>query len=127
MTALQKYFLQYSILLLVVASALCYWNFTQAPVNVLGISWIIFGFFAIVFFSLHLFLVNAENKRPGVFVKRFMGISTIRLFAMLVIIVLYAMSHKQLATLFIWHFLAFYFVFSGFEIATLYNHFKKKN
>jgi hypothetical protein len=81
----------------------------------------------VLFFLLHLFLLNAENKKPGVFVRRFMGVSTIRLFLLLIIIVAYAATNHLLATLFILHFLVFYFLFSGFEIVSLYRHFKPKN
>ncbi len=127
MNSYTKYFVRYSLFLALIASTLYYWNYSQPVINVHPQSWIIFAFYSILFFFLHLFLLNAEDKKPGVFVRRFMGVSTIRLFALLAIIVLYAMSHKTLATLFIWHFLIFYFVFAAFEIASLYNHFKPKN
>ena len=121
-----KYYLRYSVFLALVAAALYYWNYSQPGNKVHPLSWIIFGGFAVMFFVLHLFLLNAENKKPGVFVRRFMGVSTMRLFVLLAIIVLYSMTHPLLATLFIWHFLVFYFLFAAFEIASLYNHFKPK-
>jgi hypothetical protein len=121
-----KYYLRYSIFIALIAAALYYWNYSQPVKNVHPSSWIIFGGFAGMFFLLHLFMLDAENKKPGVFVRRFMGVSTIRLFVLLAIIVLYSMTHASLATLFIWHFLVFYFLFAAFEIASLYNHFKPK-
>lgn len=121
-----KYFLRYSIFLALIAAALYYWNTSQPVQKVHPLSWGIFGFFAVIFFFMHLFLLNAEDKKPGVFVRRFMGVSTIRLFVLLGIIVLYSMTHATLATLFIWHFLIFYFLFAAFEIGSLYNHFKPK-
>jgi hypothetical protein len=121
-----KYYFRYSIFLALIAAALYYWNYSQPVRNVHPDSWIIFGFFALLFFLLHLFLLNAEDKAPGVFVRRFMAVSTIRLFVLVIIMVLYSMTHAIFATLFIWHFLIFYFVFAIFEIAALYNHFKPK-
>lgn len=127
MNAYLKYFIRYSIFLALVAAALYYWNTSQPPQKVHPLSWGIFAFFAILFFLFHIFLLNAENKKPGVFVRRFMGVSTVRLFILLIIIVIYAVSNHLLATLFIFHFLIFYFLFAAFEIASLYGHFKPKN
>ena len=121
-----KYYFRYSIFLALVAAALFCWNISQPEKFVHPLSWVIFGFFSVLFFLLHLFLLNAEDKKPGVFVRRFMGISTVRLFVLLIILVIYSMTHPTLAGLFIWHFLAFYFLFAGFEIGSLYNHFKPK-
>jgi hypothetical protein len=121
-----KYFTTYSVFLALIAGALYFWNDSQPIEHKHPLSWYIFGFFALMFFLLHLFLLNAENKKPGVFVRRFMGVSTIRLFVLLGIIVLYSITYPYLATLFIWHFLIFYFLFAAFEIASLYTHFKPK-
>ena len=127
MNSYTKYFISYSAFLVLIAAALYYWNTSQPPQKVHPLSWTIFGFFAVLFFLLHLFLLDAENKKPGVFVRRFMGVSTIRLFLLLIIIVAYAATNHLLATLFILHFLVFYFLFAGFEIASLYSHFKPKS
>ncbi len=126
MTTLTKHFLLYSIFLALIAGALFYWNYSQPIENVLSASWGVFAFFAVSFLLNHLSLLNAENKKPGVFIRRFMGTSTLRLFVFVIIIVLYAMTHKTQAHLFILHFLIFYFLFATFEIATLYNHFRPK-
>ncbi len=127
MNSHKKYFLRYSLFLALIAAALYYWNFSQPIHKTHPLSWGIFGFFALLFFLLHLFLLNAEHKKAGVFVRRFMAVSTIRLFVLIAIIVLYSISYPPLATLFVWHFLLFYFAFAAFEIASLYNHFKPKN
>src|ERR1035437_5837929 len=119
MSALAKYFLRYFIFLILVACALFYWNYSQPLEKTLPLSWGIFGFFAIVFLLIHLFLLNSENKKPGVFIRRFMGTSTLRLFVFVIIIVFYAITHKAQATLFILYFLVFYFLFAAFEIASL--------
>jgi hypothetical protein len=128
MPAISKYILRYSIYLALIASALFYWNYSQPSEKVLlPLSWILFGFFAIGYCLNHIYLVNSENKRPEIFIRRFMGTTVLRLFVLMIIMVVFAMTHKTLANLFIWHMLVFYFLFTAFEIAVLYSHFQKKN
>ncbi|HET6992810.1 MAG TPA: hypothetical protein VFJ43_15860 [Bacteroidia bacterium] len=126
MSARTNYFLLYSIYLVLIASALFYWNSSQPAEKTHPLSWIIFGGFAIAYFLNHIYLTNAEDKKPEVFIRRFMGTTALRLFLFMIIMLAYAVTHKALANLFIWHILIFYFLFTGFEIALLYNHFKKK-
>ncbi|CAN5300772.1 hypothetical protein BH09BAC5_BH09BAC5_00580 [soil metagenome] len=126
MNSRKQYFIRYLIFLLLVATGLFFWNTEQTAAFTHPQSWLIFGFYAILFLLLHLFMLNAENKKPAVFVRRFMGVSTMRLFSMLVIITLYAITHKSLAVVFIWHCLIFYFLFAAFEIVSLFNQFKRK-
>jgi cobalamin biosynthesis protein CobD/CbiB len=127
MQAIAKYLLRYSIFLLLIASALFYWNNSQPAEKIHPLSWIIFGAFAIAYFLNHIYLLNAENKKAEVFIRRFMGTTVLRLFVFIIIIMAYALTHKTLARLFIWHILVFYFFFTVFEVALLYNHFKRKN
>jgi len=126
MSPLKKYSLTYSIFLALVAAALYYWNSISSPEKILPVSYLLFAFFAIVFFLNHLYLLNAENKKADVFIRRFMGTTALRLFLFLIIMLVYAVTHKALATLFIWHVLIFYFAFTVFEIVSLYRHFQKK-
>ena len=126
MPALQKYFISYSIFLAAVALGLYAYIRTQPAEHVHPLAWPLFGFFAVVYLLSHLFLLNAEDKKAGVFIRRFMGTSSLRLFVFLLILVFYAFANHALATLFIWHFLAFYFPFTVFEIASLYGHFRPK-
>ncbi|MEO5644774.1 MAG: hypothetical protein ABIQ40_03150 [Bacteroidia bacterium] len=126
MTSHTKYFLRYSIFLALIAAALYFWNESQPVQKVHPLSWGIFGFFAVLFFFLHLFLLNAEDKKPGVFVRRFMAVSTIRLFVLVMIMVIYSLLQPLYARSFLLHFLVFYFAFAIFEIASLYHHFKPK-
>ena len=114
------------IFLACIAGGLYFWNATAAPEKVHPLSYYLLGFFAIVFYLNHLFLLNAENKKPAVFIRRFMATTALRLFLFVIIMLAYAITHKPLANLFIWHILVFYFAFTIFEIASLYRHFQKK-
>ena len=126
MSALTKYSLSYLIFLAFIGGGLWYWNSTAAPEKVHPLSYFIFAFFALVFFLNHLYLLNAENKKPAIFIRRFMATTAMRLFLFMIIMLSYAVTHKVLANLFIWHILVFYLTFTVFEIASLYRHFRKK-
>lgn len=126
MSALTKYLIAYFIFLCAVGGALYYHNSISEPLKVHPLSFYIFGFFALVFLLNHIFLLNADNKKPAVFIRRFMASSALRLFLFVIIIVGYAVTHKSLAVLFIWHVLIFYFLFTVFEVISLYLHSRKK-
>jgi hypothetical protein len=126
MSPITKYSISYLIFLAVLGGALFYWNATVPPAKVHPWSFYILGFFAIVFFLNHVFLLNAEDKRPAVFIRRFMATTALRLFLFMIVMLSYAVTHKELANLFIWHILVFYLSFTVFEIVSLYRHFQKK-
>jgi len=126
MSPIKKYLIHYSLFIVLVAIALFYWNGSQGVQKTHPQSWIIYGLFVLVYLLNHLYLTLYENKNPAVFVRRFMGSTALRLFLFFSIMLGYAVTHKALANLFIWHILIFYFIFTVFEIVRLYNHFKKK-
>jgi hypothetical protein len=124
--AISHYLIRFVIFLAVVAGLLyAYQHFN--PAEALPIAWGLLGFFAVASFGAHLFLLNAEDKRPAVFVRRFMGTTTVRLFVFIIILAGYSFTHVPQAVSFILHFLVFYLVFTAFEITMLYRHFRPKN
>ncbi len=124
--ALSHYLIRFVIFLAVVAGLLLAWNYSR-PEKALPVAWGLLAFFAVASFGSHLFLLNAEDKRPAVFVRRFMGTTTVRLFVFIIILAGYSFTHVPQAVSFILHFLVFYLVFTAFEITMLYRHFRPKN
>ncbi len=124
--ALSHYLVRFVIFLAIAAGLLSAWNYAR-PEHALPIAWGLLAFFALASFASHLFLLNAEDKRPAIFIQRFMATTTVRLFVFIIILAGYSFTHKPQAVLFILHFLVFYFVFTTFEITMLYRHFRPKN
>jgi hypothetical protein len=87
--------------------------------------WIIWLFFIATTALIHVVLIKAANDDPKKFVNYFMGITALKLFAYLIIIVIYGLINRDGAQGFIVCFLLSYFLYSGFEVVTLIKHFKK--
>jgi hypothetical protein len=82
-------------------------------------------FFVLSTGLIHYILVKADQKNPKLFVGYFMGITAIKLFGYLTIIVAYALIKKEAALGFTLWFLVLYLLYSGFEVVMLMKYFKK--
>ena len=70
-------------------------------------------------------LIKGAKQDPKKFINLFMGITAIKLFGYLVIILTYGLLNRDGAQGFIVCFLLNYFLYSGFEVVTLIKHLKK--
>ena len=82
-------------------------------------------FFVLTTAFIHYLLVSVSEKEPKRFVGYYMGITGMKLFGYLIIIVIYALLKKEAALGFTLWFLTLYFLYSGFEVVILLKHFKK--
>jgi hypothetical protein len=82
-------------------------------------------FFVLSTFFIHYILVKVSAKDPKRFVGYYMGITAMKLFGYLIIIVIYALLKREAALGFTLQFLALYLLYSGFEVVMLMKHFKK--
>ena len=87
--------------------------------------WAIWTFFAVVTAAIHYILVKVARQDSKKFITYFLGITGIKLFSYLIIIIIYSLLNRNHAQGFIVCFLIAYFLFSGFEVAMLLKHFKK--
>jgi len=87
--------------------------------------WLIWLFFIATTALIHVVLIKAANRDPKKFVPYFMGITGIKLFGYLIIIIIYGLLNRESSVGFIMCFLLSYFLYSGFEVVTLLKHFKK--
>jgi hypothetical protein len=87
--------------------------------------WVILLFFILTTALIHVFLIRSAASDPKKFVNRYMGITAMKLFGYLVIILAYGLAARDTAQGFIICFLLCYFLYSGFEVVTLIRHFKK--
>lgn len=91
------------------------------------IAWLLVGFFTIVYAAAHFYIVAGEKGRPGIFVTRFMGVTTMRFVLFLIVLLAYTFTHKAMAVVFIFHFLALYFLFTIVEVSAFYSKFSSKH
>lgn len=82
-------------------------------------------FFIVTTAGIHYLLTSVSDKEPKRFVGYFMGITAMKLFGYLIIIVIYALLKKEAALGFTLWFLTLYLLYSGFEVVMLMKHFKK--
>ncbi len=101
------------------------WLNNAAPRFQTNMVWLVWGFFVAVTTLIHFVLLKAAEESPRKFVTLFMGITGIKLFGYLIIILLYAFLKREVALGFILFFLLMYFLYTAFEVITLLKHFKK--
>ncbi|MCX6295073.1 MAG: hypothetical protein NTX97_03230 [Bacteroidetes bacterium] len=101
------------------------WQHYASPNFQSTIFWVVWLFFIFTTAIIHVVLIKAARKDPKKFITYFMGITGIKLFAYLIIILIYGLLNRDTAQGFIICFLISYFLYSGFEVVTLTKHFKK--
>ncbi len=112
---MKKYLPAFLLFSLLIAGIIAYLNL-QAVSEVQLLRWMIFAYFSIITLLFHFGITKATESRPQVFVRYYMGSTTLKLLLNLGIIVVYAMLHKALAVNFIITFMIFYFLYTIFEV-----------
>lgn len=117
---MHKFYLRLALLSLLVALALLAWN-NLAPTNfTTPLSWYALAFFIVATCAIHYFLHKSSKQSPQVFIRSFMAITTFKLLAYLLFIVIFLMSRVEGAKIFVLHFLVLYFIFTAFETYQLF-------
>lgn len=89
-----------------------------------GTSWAIYVYFVVVTCLFHFGLLRSAKGRPQVFVRYYIGTTTLKLMLHLGILVLYTVFNKAEAMRFILTFMIFYFVFTAFEVSVVWKKFR---
>ena len=126
MSSTAKYLVQFSVFILALAGGLFAWNTLAPATRTHSYSWILLGFVALTYLLSHFYIMGSEDKKPAVFIRRFMASTTLRLLLFITLLFGYAFLNPGQAVVFISHFLAFYVLFTIFEVATLYRQVRKK-
>lgn len=112
-------------------SAAIYFFLPSVPVKFRYESWWkISVFFTIVTALFHFGLLKSTGRRPASVTMFYMGATTFRLLLYAGIMIGYSLTHKNGAMPFILHFFLMYFLYTIFEVGTLYKKFSstgKKN
>ena len=89
------------------------------------ISWMIYIYFSILTFLFHYGIVRTTRLRPQVFVRYYMGATTLKLVLHLGIIIIYSIFHREMAVHFIITFMIMYLLFTVFEVMAVWRNIKK--
>ena len=117
--AMKKYLSAYLIFIVSLAAVifLSSYKLTQQQVN---ITWMIFIYFCVITLLFHIGIVKTTNSRPQVFIRYYMGATTMKLLLHLGIIILYAFLNRPTATFFIVVFMIMYLLFTVFEVRAVW-------
>jgi hypothetical protein len=117
---MQKFYLRLFLLSALVAILLFVWN-SYGPLNFRNnLSWYALVFFVVSTALIHYFLTQSAKQSPQVFVRSFMAITTIKLLAYLMFIVVFMMNRPPGGKVFVLHFLMLYFIYTSFETYQLF-------
>lgn len=105
------------------AAGIFCWNYFM-PQYANQHAWFILAYYLLFTAAIHLWLTR--NTEPKKFVMRFMGVTGIKLFLNLIVIVIYGLTHKSSAVSFALMFVFIYFIFTFFESAQLIKNIKQK-
>ncbi len=121
--SLKPFFIQLAIFSIFSIIVLLLWQHYAAPRFQTTMAWPIWGFLLVSTTLIHIKLIRIEN--PKTFIYYFMGMTGVKLFGYLIIILVYDLLKKDQALGFTIFFLMMYFLHTGFEVFTLLKHFKK--
>lgn len=121
-----RFFIRLTVFSGLLALGLLAWN-QWGPIQYIHpLSWVLLIFFILVTALIHYRLMRSAENDPKVFVRTFMGLTSLKLFVFFLIIVLYGFAFRQKAVAFTLHFLVFYLLFTSFEVASLYKYLRPK-
>jgi hypothetical protein len=86
----------------------------------------VIAFILFVTITFHLLLISSSEKRPAVFVNRFLAFTGAKLLLYLMMIILYILFINNQRVSFLLTFLCGYFVFTIFEVTSILNFLRKK-
>lgn len=123
--SLRPFFISLFLFSLAVLGILLLWQHFASARFQTSYFWIIWVFFVGSTALIHSILTKTARQDPKKFVNYFMGITALKLFAYLTIIMLFGLLNRDHAVGFIICFLISYFLYTIFEVVSLMKHFKK--
>ena len=81
--------------------------------------WFSFGFFVVLTAALHFMLLSSSKGDPKKFIRSYMMVTTLKLFASLITVVIVMLSDRAGAKAFAITFMLLYFIYTAFEVFTL--------
>lgn len=123
-SSLKPFFIQLAIFSVFTLGVLLAWQqFAPARFQTNTV-WFVWGFFVLTTALIHMALMKVVAT-PKKFVYYFMGLTGIKMFGYLIIILIYLLLKLESPLGFTLFFLTMYVLYSGLEVFTLLKHFRK--
>ncbi len=116
---MKKYFTAFLIFIVCVASII-FLSSSKLSVEEYKLTWIIYFYFIVLTTLFHYGIVRTTQSRPQVFIRYYMGATTIKLLLHLGIIIFYSFFHRPEAVHFIITFMVMYLLFTAFEVMAVW-------
>jgi hypothetical protein len=120
----KNYIIKILLLNILIGVAIYFWNANMTRLANPHF-WLILVYYTFFTVLIHFWLL--KNTDPKKFIMRFMGITGIKLFINLIVILIYGLTKREGAITFALGFFMIYFVFTFFEIRELLTSFNNKN
>ncbi len=127
MASIRSFFVKLLLFSVVTAGIVLLWQDQASERFQTDLAWVIWLFFIAVTAFIHIILMKASDESPKKLIIWFMAITGIKMFAYLIIILIYGLLKGSEALGFVILFLVFYFLYSAFEVVILLRSFKKVN
>ena len=115
-----KKYLSVYLIFIVSLAAIIFLSSYKLTSEQVQISWMIYFYFCIITLLFHFGIVKSTSSRPQVFIRYYMGATTLKLLLHLGIIILYSFLHRPTATFFIIDFMIMYLLFTVFEVIAVW-------
>ena len=116
---MKKYFSAFLIFIVCLASII-FISSAKLSAEQYAMTWIIYVYFIVLTILFHYGIVRTTQSRPQVFIRYYMGATTIKLLLHLGIIIFYSLFHRPEAVHFIITFMIIYLLFSAFEVMAVW-------
>ena len=116
---MKKYFTVLLIFIICLASII-FLSSTKLSAAEYKLTWVIYVYFITLTTFFHYGIVRTTKSRPQVFIRYYMGATTIKLLLHLGIIIFYCFFHRPEAVHFILTFMVMYLLFTAFEVMAVW-------
>lgn len=123
--SLKPFFIKLSVFSIITFAILYLLQKSNYSVFQTHLYWLLWLFFVLTTMAIHIVLMRVAAKDPKKFIMTFMGITGIKLFTYLMVVVVYMFLRPETAVGFTIIFLILYFLYTTFEVVQLYKQLKK--
>jgi hypothetical protein len=124
-TSFKSFFIKLSIFSVITFAILFLLQLSNSPYFQTKAYWMIWLFFVAITATVHIVLMRVAAKDGKKFVTTFLGITGMKLFGYLIVIIIYGLLRRETLLGFTFCFLTMYFLYTAFEVAVLYKQLRK--
>lgn len=119
MTSYSRFLVKLLLFSAIVAVGVYFWEQFGPAAFRTPMIWFSLGFFVMLTALLHFILVTTSKGDPKKFIRSYMLVTVLKLFASLLVVVIFMLADRAGAKAFAITFMLLYFIYTGFEVFTL--------